>query len=200
GRGPQQPPPMVVFVPYTLRGATQRAIMVRTEVEPTTLLNAVRSELRALDKEQPMQRPLTVEDLDERQLAQPRFNLSLLGALAVIALVLAAAGIYSVLSYAVAQRTKEIGLRMALGADRANVLRLFLRLGVRLLATGVAIGLAGSIALTRVVSSQLFNGPAFDPLAFVLAVVLLSAAALLACYWPARRATRVDPMVALRAD
>src|SRR5690606_10213863 len=107
---------------------------------------------------------------------------------------------YSVLSYSVAQRTREIGIRMALGATRATVLRLFLALGGRLLGIGLVIGVAASVALVQVVESQAFNSPGLDPLAFVAAVVLLGAAALLACYVPAKRATKVDPMVALRSE
>lgn len=198
--GSQRPAPVAVFLPYTLRAQTNRPIMVRAAVEPGSLVNAARRELRSIDPEQPMLRPITFEEVIQDQIKQPRFNLALLGSLAVIALLLASAGIYSVLSYAVAQRSREIGVRMALGAASADVLRLFLGLGGRLLIIGLLVGLAASLALTRVVNSQVFNGPAFDPLAFAIAVLLLSGAALLACYVPARRATRVDPMVALRAE
>jgi len=199
-RGPQRPPPAAVFVPYTLRAPTNRLLVVRTAVEPASLLNSVRAALRTLDKEQPMLQPITFEDVIQEQLQQPRFNLAMLGTLAGIALVLASAGIYSVLSYAVAQRSREIGVRMALGADRGAVLGLFLRLGAKLLTVGLLVGLAASLALARVVTSRVFDVPVLDPLAFAAAVLLLSGAAMLACYVPARRATRVDPMVALRRE
>jgi putative ABC transport system permease protein len=199
-RGRQQPAPATVFVPYTLRAPTQRAFVVRTLMEPAGLLSAMRAELRALDKEQPMLQPVTFDEIVEQQVKQPRFNMALFGGLAGIALVLAAAGIYGVLSYAVAQRSREIGLRMALGADRAAVLRLFLKLGGRLLVIGLVTGVAISLGLAKIVSSRVFGGPLLDPWAFAIAVLLLSATALLACYVPARRATKVDPMVALRAE
>ncbi len=199
-RGLQQPAPATVFVPYTLRAPTERAFVVRTEMEPASLLNTMRAELRGLDKEQPMLQPVTFDEIIEQQVKQPRFNMALFSSLAVIALVLASAGIYSVLSYAVAQRSREIGLRMALGADRTAVLRLFLKLGGRLLAIGLVAGLAVSLGLTKIVSSRVFGGLLLDPLAFGIAVLLLSATAMLACYLPALRATKVDPMVALRAE
>jgi putative ABC transport system permease protein len=199
--GRTQPPPRAVLVPYTLRASAFRTLVVKTAVEPAGLLNEVRRELRALDKEQPMLTPLTFEQVIQEQLQQPRFNLALLGLLAAIALVLAAAGIYSVLSYAVAQRTREIGVRMALGADRPAVLRLFVGLGARLVAIGLAIGTAVSIALVRVASSsRVFNGTTFDAGAVALAVAALGGAAMLASYVPARRAAKVDPIVALRAE
>jgi len=198
--GPDKPSPVAVFVPYTLRAPVRRGFVIRTQMEPAALLNAIRAELRGLDKEQPMLSPITFEEIIEQRAKQPRFNMALFSALAVIALVLAAAGIYSVLSYAVAQRSKEIGLRMALGADRGAVLGLFLRLGGRLLGLGLVVGVAGSLALTKIVSSQVFGGPLLDPWAFAIAVLLLSLAALLASYLPAVRATKVDPMNALRAD
>ena len=147
-----------------------------------------------------MLQPVTFEEMIEQGAKQPRFNMVLFGALAGIALALASAGVYAVLSYAVAQRSREIGLRMALGADRAAVLRLFLKLGGRLLAIGLVTGVAVSLGLARIVNSRVFGGVLLDPWAFGIAVLLLSAAALLACYLPALRATRVDPMVALRAD
>lgn len=153
-----------------------------------------------MDAEQPMRLPVTFDELIDQQNKQPRFKMTLFGALAGIALVLAAMGIHSVLSYTVAQRTREIGVRMALGASRPDVLKFFLRLGGRLSLVGMIIGVVLSIALTRLLRSQLFNAPALDLLAFVIALSLLTLAALVACYVPAKRATKVDPMIALRAE
>jgi putative ABC transport system permease protein len=200
GTGTQRPAPLAVLLPFTLRGATHRVFVVRTAAEPSALLNSLRARLRALDKEQPMDSPFTFADAVEQEVKQPKFTMSLFSVLAGIALALAAAGIYSVLSYNVAQRRREIGVRMALGADRGNILRLILGAGGRLLGVGLLIGLAGSLALARIVNSQVFSGPLLDPVPYVGALVLLGAAALLACYFPARRATKVEPMVALRAE
>jgi putative ABC transport system permease protein len=199
-RGLQQPAPATLLVPYTLKALRKRALLIRTEVEPSTLVNAVRAELRTLDKEQPMSRPMTSDEIMHWETQQPRFNLALLTMLAVGALVFASAGIYSVLAYAVAQRSREIGLRMALGADRDAILRLFVLLGGKLLGIGTVIGLGASVALAQVVSAEVFNGPVLDPVAFGAAVLLLGVAALLASYLPAHRATKVDPMGALRTE
>ena len=147
-----------------------------------------------------MLQPIAVEEIINRQVQQPRFNLALFGALAGIALALAAAGIYSVLSYSVTQRTREFGVRAALGATAADILRLVFLAGGRLLLIGLAVGLAASAALTQVIKSQVFNVPLLDPVAFLIAASVLSTAALLACWLPARRATKVDPVVALRAE
>ncbi len=199
-RGPRQPAPAALILPYTLKAMRTRAMMVRTEVDPASLVNAVRTELRALDKEQPMNRPFTSDEIMRMETQQPRFNLALLTMLAAGALVFASAGIYSVLAYSVAQRSREIGLRMALGADRAAILRLFVFLGSRLVAIGLLIGMSASVALAHVIKAEVFDGPMLDPAAFGASVLLLGVAALLASYLPARRATRVDPMVALRTE
>jgi putative ABC transport system permease protein len=143
-----------VLVPYPLRGAAARFFLVRTHGEPAGVVNAIRAELRAIDAEQPMSQPVVLEEMFRRQEAQPRFNLALFGALAGIALALAAAGIYSVLSYTVAQRTREIGVRMALGAGRSDILRLVLAAGGRLLLIGLAIGIVVSVALGLLLKSQ----------------------------------------------
>jgi putative ABC transport system permease protein len=199
-RGPQKPAPAAVLVPYTLKALRKHALLIRTDVEPSTLVNAVRGELRALDQEQPMSQPMTSDEIMRWETQQPRFNLALLTMLAIGALVFASAGIYSVLAYSVAQRSREIGLRMALGADRRAILRLFVELGGKLLAIGLLLGLGASIALAQVVSAEVFNGPVLDPVAFGAAFLLLGVAALLASYLPALRATKVDPMSALRTE
>ena len=196
----RRPPQAGVLVPYSLRGPTNRPFLVRARGEPSALINAMRSELRAMDATQPMRQPLIVEDYLDRQAMQPRFNLVLFASLAGIALGLAAVGIYSVLSYNVAQRTREIGVRIALGAARRDIFGLVLGSGGRLLGVGMAIGIAASVALTQLVKSQVFNVPLLDPIALAAAVAVLGAVALFACWWPARRATKVDPMIALRAD
>ena len=141
-----------------------------------------------------------MEQIVRHSIASQRFNAGLFGAFAALAMILAAIGIYGVLAYSVNQRTREIGLRMALGAERSDVLRLILRQGMTLAAAGMALGLAGALALTRVLRSLLFGVSATDPFTFVGITLLLTAVAFLACYWPARRAARVDPMEALRYE
>lgn len=198
--GPLKPAPAVVFVPHTLRAFTNRFFTLRTQVEPSSLVNTVRGELRAMDKEQPMARPFTFEEIIEEQAKQPRFSTALFSLMAGVALLLAAAGIYSVLSYAVAQRVREIGVRMALGASARDVQRLFVKSGVRLVVIGLVIGVPLSVGIARILRNQIVNGPWLDPLAFGIAIGLLSLTVIIACLIPARRATKVDPLVALRAE
>ena len=171
-----------------------------TSTNPMTLASAVRGQIQAIDKEVPV---YEMETMDERVSAyiSPRwFNLLLLGTFAFLALMPAAVGVYGVIAYAVEQRTNEIGIRMALGAETGDVLRMLIGQGMGLVAVGLIFGLGGAWALTRLMKSLLFNVSAADPVTYASVAVVLAAVALFACYIPARRAARVDPMVALRYE
>ncbi len=174
--------------------------VIRTKGEPTAVANAARNVIRALDPEQPVADVRTMESLIGTSVARARFNTLLLTIFAVVALLLASLGIYGVMAYSVAQRTHEIGVRMALGARAGDVLRLVVRRGMALALGGVAIGVIASFALTRLMTTLLFNVSATDPLTFIGIPLLLSLVSLLACLIPARRAAKVDPMVALRYE
>ena len=164
------------------------------------VLNGVREKVRELDKNQPLGRPLTMTEIIGFETSQPRFNTALFSFFATLGLTLAMAGIYSVLSYHDTRRTHEIGVRMALGAQHGDVMRLMLTMGGKLVLTGLAIGIAGSLFLTRFLRSQLFQVEPTDPLSIALVAAVLGAIALLACYVPARRAARLAPMIALRYE
>jgi putative ABC transport system permease protein len=164
------------------------------------IVAAARSQVQAVDKDQPITNIRTMEEILARSVSQPRFNLSLLAVFAGIALSLAAIGIYGVMSYLVTQRTHEIGVRMALGAQTGDVLKLVIRQGMVLALTGVLIGLIIAFGLTRLLRNLLFDVSATDPLTFFSIALLLSLVALLASYLPARRATKIDPLVSLRCD
>ena len=198
--GVRNPPVPAILIPYTAVAPLQRVLAVRTTGEPMRLLNAIRGEVRAMDPEQPLGRPFTLAEVLAQQVVQPRFTMALFGALAAIGLALAAAGIYSVLSFHVARRTQEIGVRMALGAPRGHVLALLLTMGGRLVAIGLAVGVLVSVAAARLLRSQLFGVTPTDPLAYVSVAALLGLVALCACYLPARRAASVDPMVVIRQE
>jgi putative ABC transport system permease protein len=156
--------------------------------------------VQAIDPDQPIAAIKTMQQWMETSVAAPRYRTTLLGLFAVVALVLASTGIYGVMSYSVTQRTHEIGVRMALGARRLDVLKLVVRQGMGLVVIGVALGLVGAFALTRVMASLLFGVTAKDPVTFVAVAALLALIAFIACYIPARRATKVDPLVALRYE
>jgi len=160
----------------------------------------MRGRLHEVDKEQPAYAFETLQDLISGSVAQPRFYSRLLGALSAAALLIAAVGIYGVAAFSVSQRTHEIGIRLALGAERADILRMILRSSLPLILVGVGLGLCGAVAVTRVLQSFLFEVKPTDIATFAVVSVLLAAVALLACYIPARRATKVDPMVALRYE
>ncbi len=173
---------------------------LRTDGDPQSLIRDVRREVIALDKAAPVTGVRTMEERMGASLAGRRFNTLLLSLFAALALILAVVGLYGVISYTVAERTRDIGVRTALGAQTGDVLRLVIGRGMTLTLAGVGIGLLASFALTRLMKDMLFEVGPTDPLTFVAIAVLLTAAALTACYIPARRATKVDPMVALRCE
>jgi predicted permease len=177
-----------------------RHLVVSTAVEPSGLAASVRKAVWEIDKDQPVSNVKTMEEVLSQSIARQRFSMLLLGIFAAVAVALAAVGIYGVMSYSVAQRTHEIGIRMALGASRRDVLRLTVGQGLKLVLVGIAVGLAAALALTRVMSSLLFGVGATDPATFVIISLALVGVAALASYIPARRATRIDPMVALRYE
>ena len=187
-----------VYWPIPELTYSRMTILVRTSNDPATLVPAIRRELRQMNPELPMASVATMEQLLGDSLARSRFTMSLLGLFAALALALTAVGIYGVISYTVAQRTHEIGIRMALGAQRASVLGLVLRQGVRLMIAGVGLGIVSALALTRLMSNLLYGVGAADPATFAAVVFTLLAVAFLASYVPARYATRVSPIIALR--
>jgi ABC-type antimicrobial peptide transport system permease subunit len=171
---------------------------VRTAVAPSSITAAVRAQIAAVDPDQPVTKVRTVDDLMDSSRSQPRFTMLLLGVFSATALVLAVIGIYGVLSYSVALRRKEFGIRLALGAEHADILRLVVRQGFILTIAGIAIGLMASLLLTRLMSTMLYKVSAYDLTTFVLTPLVFLGIALLASYLPARRATRVDPLEAIR--
>jgi putative ABC transport system permease protein len=175
-------------------------VVVRTNVEPMSLAPSVREAVWKVDKDQPMWKVRTEEFLINRNVADKRFLMLLMGIFAALALTITAVGLYGVVSYTVGQRTQEIGIRMALGAQTPDILAMILQQGMRMVLIGVVVGLAAAFALTRLMASLLYGVSATDPLAFTAIALLLAGVALLACWIPARRATRVDPMVALRYE
>jgi putative ABC transport system permease protein len=175
-------------------------LVVRTNGEPLNFVGAVRNQVQAIDKDQPISNIHTMDELLARTVSQPRFNLILLATFAGLALLLAAVGIYGVMSYLVTERTHEIGIRMALGAQTRDVLKLIVSQGLTLTLIGVAIGLISAFGLTRLMKSLLFRVSTTDPLTFAVITLLLIAMAMLACWVPARRAAKVDPLLSLRHE
>jgi predicted permease len=176
------------------------AMVVRASVDPRSLAGAIRSEVQAIDRRVPLSGVKTMDEHKTYALWAPNMAASFSVAFAVVAILLSAVGLYSVMAYVVSQRTREVGIRMALGANRGDVMKMITRQGMRLAAIGVAIGLLLSLALAQVLSSLLIGVSGYDVMTFILVPVLLSVVALVACYLPARRATKVDPLVALRYE
>ncbi len=185
------------FLPVVATGGT---VIVRTKGAPASALGAIREEVSKLDSRQVMYDAMTMEEIVTRSVRAQRFSMILLGAFALLALLLASIGIYGVISYLVGQRVNEIGIRMALGAQRKDILGMIVGEGARLAAIGAGIGILAALALTRLMASQLYGVSVTDPITFTGVAIILVGVALFACYIPARRAMRVDPMVALRYE
>ena len=196
----EKEPPAQMYVPYLQKPYPIVDLAVRSQSDFETLAAAIRSEVQAVDRDQPVYWIRTLNEIVESQLAGRRIYGSLLGIFAAIAAALAAAGIYGVISYVVAERTHELGIRSALGAQRRDLLKLVLGRGLRLTLLGIGVGVASSIALTRLISHQLYGVTPTDPITFAVAGLAIIGLAMLACYIPAHRATQVDPLVALRHD
>lgn len=189
-----------IYYPYMQKPRWATYFAIRTNGDPITVVAAVRGRMLAVDKDVPVLNVATIDQLVSAALREPRFNTALIGAFAGLAVLLASVGLYAVISYSVTQRTHEIGVRMAVGAGQRDIFNLIVGQGMKLTLIGVAIGLAASFVLTRVMLSMLFEVSATDPLTFVGISLLLTVVSMLACYIPARRAMEVDPMVALRCE
>jgi putative ABC transport system permease protein len=198
GRNAESEP--TYYLPATQAPFQAMTILVRTRNDPTTLVSALRNAVRTIDPTLPVTNIRTLDQLVSDSIAQPRLNMLLMGLFGGLALLLAAVGIYGLLSYGVTERTREIGTRMALGAQVPDVLRLVLKQGMTLALIGEVIGLFGAFALTRVIRGLLFGVAPTDVTIFLAVAAVLASVALLACYFPARRAAKVDPLVALRHE
>ena len=189
-----------VYVPHTITGMAD-TLVIQTRVEPATLTGAVRTAVYALDKDQPVTQVNTMAAaLEAGVYSRPRFNFVLFSVFGGIGMLLAGIGVYGVISNAVAQQRQEIGVRMALGAGFGDIARMVIGTGLRLVAAGIVLGLAGSLAGARLLAQQVWRVSPFDPVSFAAVSLVLLAVGLQACFWPARRAARIDAAVALRND
>jgi len=193
-------PDFATYEPHAQRPWSGMQLVVRTKNDPLSVASAIRSELAKLDSDIPVFDVTTMNQYVSASVSSRRFNALAMGIFAAVALILAASGIFGVMAYMVSQRTNEIGIRMALGASRSDVLRLVIGHGMKLTAIGVSIGIVAAIGLTRFMAGLLFVVKPTDPVVFMLVSVLLSLIAVGACYIPARRATKVDPLIALRYE
>ena len=198
--GLANPSRLEIYVPFRQSASDHMRLVVKSAVDPAGLASAIRGVVTGIDKDQPIFGISTMNQLIVNSVSTRRITLILLGLFSTLALVLAAIGIYGVISYSVAQRTHEIGIRMALGAQKTDVLRLVMGQGAKIAGAGVAIGVAASFGLTRLLAKLLFSVSAADPLTFAAVAIVLILVAMLACYLPARRTLRVDPMIALRYE
>jgi len=189
-----------LYIPFHQRAQHRSDFVVKTAMDPMSLVAAIRKEVYALDKDQPIGSITTVDSLVSRTLARPRFNMLVFSLFAAVAVLLGVIGVYSVLAYSVAQRSHEIGIRMALGSSPSGILRLVLGEGLRLAGAGILIGALLALAATRLMSSLLFTVTATDPLTFGTVMIGVVAVCLAACFIPAFRASGVDPMRALQND
>jgi putative ABC transport system permease protein len=194
------PPRAAYYVPATQVPFSQMIAVVKTNSEPRSFIPAVTKEVAAMDPDVPLFAVKSMEEYMSASVAAPRFSTTLLAIFAGVALVLTIVGLYGVMSYSVAQRTNEIGIRLALGAQSRDVLMMVVKQGSMLILLGLVIGLAGAYALTRLIESLLFGVTPKDPFTFAAVAVLLAVVALMACYIPAWRATKVDPLEALRYE
>jgi putative ABC transport system permease protein len=189
-----------VYLPFTVTGLADNLVAL-TQVEPAGITKAVMSQVYSIDKDQPVTDVSTIERaLQEGVYAGPRFNLALFGVFAALGLTLAAIGVYGVMSSSVAQQKHEIGVRMALGASPANISGMVVKRGAWLMLIGIAVGMAGSLMMARLLTRQIWNVSPFDPITFISVSLILLVAGLQACLWPARRAARIDPIAALRQE
>jgi putative ABC transport system permease protein len=202
--GIDRPAGSELFLPYRQGNASfaQRTcyLVVRSARDPNSLISAVRAAVRDIDPSMPLSQVRTMDEVLAGARSRPRFLATLLGFFSSTALILAAVGLYGVISYSVTRRTTEFGIRMAMGAEAGDVLGLVLGQGMRLAALGVAAGAIGALALTRLIRGLLFGVSSFDPLTFLAMAALLVAVMAIACIVPARRATKVDPLIALRYE
>ncbi len=200
-QGLQDPPMPEIWIPYTVTGSSFRGILVRTAGEPMAMMNAVQHEIWATDANVALTFTGTLESfISQFSYAGPRFGFFLMMIFGAVGLVLVTIGVYSVLAYTTARRTQEIGIRMALGAKSSDVQGMVIRMGLRLVGIGVALGLIASLAIGRVIATQLWGVSAYDPWTLVSVPIVLLITGMVACWLPARRAARVDPLVALRYE
>jgi len=200
-QGIQEPAVPELFIPYTMTGTYERGVLVRTAGDPALLLNAVRREIWGLDRNVALAMTGSLKDmLKLYSYSEPRFSVFLLSVFAGAGLVLVALGVYSVMAYTVSRQTHEIGIRVALGAGRGEVLRMVMRMGGRLVGLGVAAGIVASFLATRLIQNQIWGVSPHDPVTLLIVAAVVCLAGFAACYFPALRATRVDPIVALRHE
>jgi len=189
-----------LFLPFTQVFSGECMLFVETAADPRALVSAILKETAAVDKHLPIVNAVTFREYMQEVLAKERVMAGLLASLSILGMFLAAVGLYAAVAYLVNRRTHELGIRMALGARRGDVLRLVLAQGLRLSGAGAAVGLAGALAASRLMSRFIYGVALTDPLSYVASILVAISVALAACYFPARRATRVDPMVALRYE